>query len=458
MRSPSSLVVLLGSLPLVAAVALASTFGSACSATNGAAPGSSGGGPTAITPAGSDGVTGTLPCDVDAVLAVNCRKCHDASPKFGAPMALVTADDLHAPAKSNPARRVYELVPERIADDKAPMPQPPNARLSDADRTTLSSWAAIGAPAGTAQCETTQPPPPDVVPTACTPDLPILPSSDWAMPDGNDVYVCYGVDLTRATPTQVVGFSPRIDNTSIVHHVVLFESSQAFSSTPTPCNAGGSLQWRMVTGWAPGGKGFELPPEAGFPLQKTGATHYVVQVHYSNPQALTGQKDHSGFDLCTVSPPRKYDADVMAFGTQNIKIPAGGSLTAKCTTPMTGDYAGLHFIASMPHMHKLGTDMSTELFAGSKTGPASDLGTVNGWNFNTQAWLEIGASGAGGVVSTAKDFVTTTCTWKNTTGSQVTYGEKTSDEMCYSFTTYYPRIPGLLSWAQPALTSSCTFQ
>jgi hypothetical protein len=469
MRSPFNLIATLGSLrtltavfsvtaaSAVASVASVGLVSGGCSATNGAAPGSSGGAGT-IAPVGPDGVTGALPCDVDAVLAANCRKCHDASPKYGAPMSLVTADDLHAPAKSNPARRVYELVPERIADDNNPMPQPPNARLSDGDRATLTSWAGIGAPAAAAKCGTTQPPPPDVKPTACTPDLPIAPASDWTMPDNNDVYVCYGVELTRATPTQVVGFSPRIDNTSIVHHVVLFESSQAFSSTPTPCNAGGSLQWRMVTGWAPGGKGFELPPEAGFPLQKTGATHYVVQVHYSNPQALTGQKDHSGFDLCTESPPRKYDADVIAFGTQNIKIPAGASYSARCTTPMTGNYAGLHFISSMPHMHKLGTDMSTQLFAGSKTGPATDMGTVKGWSFNSQAWLPIGGAGTGGAVSTTSDFVTTTCTWNNTTGSEVDFGEKTSNEMCYSFTTYYPRISGLLSWAEPALTSSCTFE
>ncbi|MEA2751589.1 MAG: hypothetical protein QOI41_5732 [Myxococcales bacterium] len=452
MRSLPRLVVLFGPLPLVAAV----TLGSACSATNNAAPGTSGGAGTTITPVAPDGVGGSLPCDVDAVLAANCRKCHDASPKFGAPMALVTAADLHAPAKSNPARRVYELVPERIADDTNPMPQPPNARLGDADRATLTSWAGIGAPAGTAACGTTTPPP-DVVPTACTPDLPIAPASDYVMQDSNDVYVCYGVELSRPTPTHVVGFSPRIDNTSIVHHVVVFESDQAVSPTPTACNAGGSLRWHMVTGWAPGGTGFELPPEAGFPIATTGSsTHYVVQVHYSNPQGLTNQKDHSGFDLCT-SAPRKYDADVIAFGTQNIKIPTGAAYSAHCTTPMTGDYAGKHFIASMPHMHKLGTDMSTELHVGSKTGPATDMGTVKGWSFNSQAWLPIGASGAGGAVSTASDFVTTTCTWKNTTGAEVTFGEKTSDEMCYSFTTYYPKIPGLLSWAQPALTASCTF-
>jgi cytochrome c551/c552 len=455
MRSLQRLVVL---VPLVASIALAG----ACGGTDAAGPGTGGdGGASTITPVAPDGVAGALPCDVDAVLAANCRKCHDSSTKYGAPMPLVTAADLHAAAVSNPGRRVYELVPERIADDAKPMPQPPNPRLSEADRATLTSWAAAGAPAGTAQCNTA-PPKPDVM-TTCKPDLPIGPASEYVMPASTgDEYVCYGVELTRPTPTQVVGFAPRIDNTSIVHHVVLYEAESAVSATPTPCSASGSLKWHMVTGWAPGGKGFELPPEAGFPLKTSGATHYVVQVHYSNPQALANQKDKSGFDLCT-SAPRKYEADVVAFGTQKIKIPAGATMTANCKVTIVSQFAGLHLIAAMPHMHKLGTDMTTELLAGGPSGAATDLGTVKGWNFNTQAWLEIKGDGTGaGAVTKTNDVVRTKCTWKNTTGAEVSFGENTADEMCYSFTTYYPRIVAPQgvpwSWAYPAAASQCTYE
>ena len=446
MRSSLLLVFIAG------AVALAS----ACGATTSEVSPSNGtsGGPT-ITPVSPDGVVGPLPCDVDAIIAKNCRKCHDSTPKYGAPMPLTNAADLHAPAKTNPGRRVYELVPERIADDKSPMPQPPNARLSAADRATIAAWASAGAPAGTVDCMNK---PPDVTPmTACKPDLPIAPASDYAMPDGKgDEYVCYGVELTRPSPTHVVGFSPRIDNASIVHHVVLFEADTAFSTTPTPCSAGGSLQWRMVTGWAPGGKGFELPPQAGFPLKTTGTTHYVVQMHYSNPQALAGQKDHSGFDLCT-SAPRQYEADVLAFGTQAIVIPAGATYDRTCSITVPQQLAGIHLIAAMPHMHKLGTDMSTQLFVGGGSGAATDLGTINGWDFNTQAWLDIKGDGTGaGAVANAGDVITTRCAWKNTTGAEVKFGEKTAEEMCYSFTTYYPRIASTVwSWAAPALTSTC---
>jgi hypothetical protein len=447
-----SLLDVLSLASLAGGVALASACG-ATAAEIGPGTGADGG-PT-TTPV-DPGVAGSLPCAVDKVLAASCRSCHDASPKFGALMPLVTFADLQRPAVSDSKRKVYELVAERIADDVKPMPQPPNARLSAADRSTLTAWAAAGAPAAAPNDCAVVPPPPPVM-TTCKPDLPIGPASDWEMPtDSGDEYVCYGVELTRPSPTHVIGFSPRIDNTKIVHHVVLFEAESAVSPTPTKCNSGGSLQWHMVTGWAPGGKGFELPPEAGFPLKTTGSTHYVVQMHYSNPQALAGQKDHSGFDLCT-SPPRQYEADVLAFGTQTITIPAGAAYDRVCSITVPSQLAGIHLIAAMPHMHKLGTDMSTQLFAGGAGGAATDLGTIKGWNFNNQPWLDIkGAGTGGGAVTKAGDVITTRCAWMNTTGAEVKFGEKTADEMCYSFTTYYPRIAApVWSWAAPAIASTC---
>lgn len=448
MRSFLHLVVVLSG---AGALALASACGSS-TAEVGPSAGSDGGSGTPVTPGG--GGVGGLPCDVDAILAADCRKCHASPPQFGSPMPLVTLADLHAPAKSDPARKVYELVPERIADDKNPMPEAPNARLGDADRATLTAWASAGAPAGTTECNALPPPTGPVA--NCKPDLPVAPATAWEMPKSSgDQYVCYGVELSRPTPTHVVGFVPRVDNTAIVHHIVLFESDQAVSPTPAKCDSGGSLQWRMVTGWAPGGKGFELPPEAGFPLKTGGTTHYVVQMHYSNPQGLANQKDTSGFDLCT-APPRQYEADVLAFGTQTINIPAGAmNYPANCSITVPAQLAGIHLIASMPHMHQLGTEMSTELLAGGPSGAATDLGTIKSWDFNTQAWLPIG--GPAGAVTKTGDVIRTRCMWSNTTGGPVKFGEKTADEMCYSFTAYYPKIASpVWSWALPSVTSQCT--
>lgn len=428
-------------------LALGITFAAACGGTTHEAspvPNGTPDGGGGVTPAATSG----LPCNVDAILANNCRKCHSFPPQFGAPMALTTHEALHAAAQSDPNVKVYEMALRRIADDADPMPPAPNARLSEADRATLRAWVDAGAPSATETCTTTPDKPP--VPTVtCKPDVALRPGAKWTMPKSTkDEYVCYGFDIERTSPTHVVGFEPRIDNTKIVHHLLLFEAPSAVSPTPTPCNAGGGSAWRIITGWAPGGKGMELPPEAGFPLSTSEKTHYVMQIHYSNLTGLEGETDESGYDLCT-SAPRPNEADVVAFGTLSFTIPATGQpFTRDCTVTVPQQLAGKTLISSLPHMHKLGTAMTTTL---ERAGDAPvDLGTVANWQFDNQTWYPISAQTKNG------DVIRTKCTWKNDTGAPVGFGEETEKEMCYSFTTYYPRIQASLwSWQAPAYGASC---
>src|SRR4051794_6041691 len=77
-------------------------------------------------PNGAADAANGLPCDVAEVFARHCQTCHSQTPQYGAPMPLVTHANLMAPAKSDPARRVFERVSARIHDDARPMPQPPN--------------------------------------------------------------------------------------------------------------------------------------------------------------------------------------------------------------------------------------------------------------------------------------------------------------------------------------------
>ena len=64
------------------------------------------------------------------------------------------------------------------------------------------------------------------------------------------------------------------------------------------------------------------------------------------------------------------------------------------------------------------------------------------------------------VTVTGGDSIHTMCRWTNTTDATVTFGEKTEDEMCFAFLTYYPKItvPGFV-WAGPAAPgySKCTW-
>ncbi len=418
--------------------------------TNGASGGDAGAGASA-----SDAGTGSLPCDIDAVLATNCRSCHGSPPLFGAPMPLVTLADLHAPTPSNASVPVYTTVGTRTHDDAKPMPPAPNARLGAADQATLDAWIASGAPAGNgAACtggSSTTSGGEDAsasgsddgaAPTDCVFDTHIAPTTAFTM-TGNEIYACYGFDIAQTGKRHVTQIRVHLDNKSIVHHALLLESPTSVSGTPMACDPAPSLGAPMMYAWAPGGNPMVLPPQAGFPQDQT--THYLVQVHYNNALGLPSPQDSSGFDLCTTSHLRPNDADVIAFGTDLISLPPLATTTIHSCFTVPSSLNGATFFAAFPHMHKLGTTMSTELLTDG--GAPVDMGTIANWQFSNQPWLTIDAP-----LGTS-DVVRTSCTWDNTGPTTVSFGQSTTDEMCYSFSAYYPKASPSFGWGVPATTS-----
>ena len=426
---------------------LAASVAVACSSGEAAAPGSGSAEAGTVTP----GAGGGLPCDVDAVLAKNCRSCHAAPPQFGAPMPLLTLADLHADAKSNPGKKVFELVGSRIHDDAAPMPQAPNPRLTAAESATLDSWIAAGAPAGDAACNpaadagTGQP-----APLSCKPDQQIRPKTKFKVTDASDLYVCYGFDTDASQKRHVIAGAARIDNTKVVHHVLLYQADQTVDGTPAPCGAGGGSGWRLVTGWAPGGKNFELPPEAGF-AEEAGTTHWALQIHYNNAGGLLDQEDETGFDLCTTDQLRPNDADILATGTVQIAIPPRSTHEVSCDLSFPKQYGTINVVSSWAHMHKLGRAQSAVRIRGGAETTILDAPT---YDFSTGAGANAVKVDVG-----AGDTIRTKCKWKNAGDQTVSFGEATSDEMCFAFLTYYPKITSSrFVWAAPAspLVSKCT--
>lgn len=427
--------------------AAACTGGSSSTTTGTTASG--GASSSTATTSGSGGTTASsgLPCDVEAILGESCRSCHGATPAYGAPMSLLTYADLVAPAPSDPAKKVYELVGARTHDDQKPMPPAPNARLTAAAQQTLDAWIAAAAPPSSDHCASSPDAGTGGAAPGCTPDLTLRPTTSYTMPAAaNDTYICYGVDVTVAQKRHITTFLPHVDNSKIVHHIVLFESPTAAPAGPSPC-AFGSTNMRMTAVWAPGNPGFTLPAEAGLPIE--GTTHYVLQVHYNNIAHLSGESDASGFDLCTTDKLRPNDADILAFGAVNFSVPAHGATDITCSFPVPASAGPYHVIGAMPHMHKLGTVISTEVLPGGSGAPV-DLGTRKPWDFETQYWSPLAATVNGG------DTVRTRCAWSNPGTSTVGFGENTEDEMCFTFELYYPKITTAgWNWGIPAYTAKC---
>jgi hypothetical protein len=78
------------------------------------------------------------------------------------------------------------------------------------------------------------------------------------------------------------------------------------------------------------------------------------------------------------------------------------------------------------------------------------LGQQAAWDFGSQPWFPVDATLA------TNDVVKTRCVWENPGDEDVGFGSATNQEMCYSFTAYYPRIQSpVWSWALPASQATC---
>ncbi len=399
-----------------------------------------------------------LPCGVESVIERNCVKCHGSTPKFGAPMSLTSHEAVHLRTPGDASKEVWQEMQRRVhlpATDADRMPQKPNAPLSAADLAVLDEWFAGGASARTGACSDPIPDAGDTdaytKPLSCTPDMKLLPSAKYAMPkDKKDIYICYGVDLPVSAKRHITGIAPRIANDKIVHHMLLMQSTKTVSPVPHACTDAEIVGYRMLYGWAPGVKGYELPAAAGLPADAP-TTHWVVQIHYNNLNALVGESDDSGFDLCSTDQLRPNDADVAAFGSLKFTIPPKAKHDITATWLVPGSVPEIHVLGAFPHMHGLGRYISTSLTKAGSTTPI-DLGTDVGFDFNTQFFAELPDT-----VIKPGDTVKTRCKWENTTDQAVSWGEDTADEMCYSFTLYYPKInTPLWRWMMPAYLAETT--
>jgi len=314
------------------------------------------------------------------------------------------------------------------------MPPVSNRALSTEEMATLDAWFGAGAPRASEACATTSGAADAPVPLSCKPTVVLEPKTPFVMQaDAKlDQYVCFGVDVERKKKQHIIGIGPKIDNTNILHHILVFETKKAIEANPHPCS---TFQngWKMIAGWAPGGSAFELPPEAGLP-QNEGVTHYAVQLHYNNAKNLAGQRDASGMELCTTEDLRPNDAAVLAFGSVRVNIPPRSTTKIACDYVFDDRFKGATFFTASPHMHKRGQSMSTRRLVAGKS-PELDVHTQAIFDFENQGGRPINVKVAPG------DVFRTECTFKNPDDKTITFGENTDDEMCFHFMNYYPAVP-----------------
>ncbi len=234
----------------------------------------------------------------------------------------------------------------------------------------------------------------------------------------------------------------------IVHHVLLYQDTNSVGDALQaqvqdgqpgyPCFGGPGIALSLdninasLGGWAPGQRTHLLPD--GIAIQLLKGAKIIMQVHYY-PVGRTGD-DQTRIGLYFTKAPVSQRLFQIPILNQTFTIPAGAEsydVKASMTVPL---FLDSHAIWIYPHMHLLGRQIKVELANRDKT--ITPMIYENNWDFNWQGSYTFKDPVAVPSGSTVK----VTCTFNNSESNlknpndpivPVSWGERTTDEMCLSF-------------------------
>lgn len=267
-------------------------------------------------------------------------------------------------------------------------------------------------------------------------------------------YICKMLRIPVDRRRQIIQYEGVMD-TQYVHHQVLYRCPRTLESvglapsyagktwdcteTTSPCR-----EYMAIT--APGTAPIDTPPGTGIPVGKGESEFYILEVHYTNPDLKAGQRDSSGFHLTLTTNLRQHDLGVLTLGTYDIAIPPGKAEFAVppnlCPSACTKKFPwALNVSYTFPHMHQIGKAMYTQHIK-TVNGVRTELPRLNyvrDYNFNFQRVLYPEPSTQ--VIRPGSELYTH-CIYTSRSRKNTTYiGIGSNDEMCFSYITYWPRMP-----------------
>jgi len=220
---------------------------------------------------------------------------------------------------------------------------------------------------------------------------------------------------------QAIAFRPITDNAKVLHHWILY------------ANGGGFL-----TGWAPGDdERTPFPADVGMEMP-TGAGSLRLDMHYFNTNSPTAAADKSGVEVCVVKGAhlRKNSAAVTmsltSIGGLGGLAPANTANHDAVGTCVVNATQPVHLMAAAPHAHKYAVHMK---FTVKRKDGTEVVMHDAPFQFGEQGTYALDPE----VIVNTGDVITTTCTYTNNTNKNITFGESTTNEMCFNFAPYWPK-------------------
>ena len=387
--------------------------------------------------------------DVAPIYQAKCQICHRDGDV--APFSLNNYNDAYTWAFD-----AYRVVTQGIMPPWKPVAGfgdfVGNYSLTPDERQTILDWITSGLNEGD---PSNLPPPPTNTSVwgLGNPDVTLTVPKSFTPAMGSDVYRCFVLPPTGFTQDTYLGaIDVRPGDRQIVHHVLLFTDTTGTAAAmdgqdgspgydcfggpgiPTDTNnifaALDSLGG--IAGWAPGTRPYFLPDGIGI-LIPNGA-RVVMQVHY-HPFGVTGA-DQTQVGLYLMRTPiqkRLYNIPVV---NSTFTVPPNTVQDVTAVFPPTPLPLSAKAILIFPHMHLLGRRIKADLIDSS--GNDTPLIYEDNWDFNWQ-----------GAYTYTKPIpipnysqVKVSCTFDNTANNPnnpnnpivaVSWGERTTDEMCVGF-------------------------
>ncbi|ROT77268.1 dopamine beta hydroxylase [Penaeus vannamei] len=290
----------------------------------------------------------------------------------------------------------------------------------------------------------------------------------------NNLTTLYWCKLFKIPPitrkTHVIGYVPIVQegNHQHVHHILFYECHLEDSARHyekwldvqgAQCyGANMPISWKKCTSplvaWAIGGEGEVLPDNAGFPIgeEHGGATYFMMEIHYDNPDLKEGVVDASGIRIFHTENLREHDAGVMMVGhvvtpiqivPPNEKWVSVGHCDSSCTNKELPG-SGVQVFQGLLHAHLLGRKLLLRQIRDGKELPIQ-LKDEN-YDFNYQQTRIFKDE----MTILPGDSLITECYYDASKRNTPSFGGfGTEEEMCLAFLSYYPRVNLSICASQP---------
>jgi hypothetical protein len=251
-----------------------------------------------------------------------------------------------------------------------------------------------------------------------------LMEGDWSLAAGEEGYYCVYATVPR--DVYIKAFRPLIPIGT--HHTVLTRYEGNTPDGTVRCGVGTNGQ-SMIYGSGVGSPDFVFPDGVG--LHLTAGTRLLLNLHLYNASdaPLTGRSG-TLFQEATADEIEHVGEIVLAGPTIGLRVPPGVSTQQGTCNVSNITSQPVQVFALSQHMHKLGKHLKTVIRRGAQEIVLQDVP----YDFEQQTFQLVQPV----VELRPGDVLTTYCTYDNTTGRTVNFGESSDDEMCFSDLFYYP--------------------